>query len=154
MKCIKFFIVIAVATICLTACEKETYVHDIVKGRIIDKITREPVKDVMVDFNKCDDIMYRPNDSQKSEKRHKYSPIRYEGWSDENGEFRTIGHRLEKDNIPPSLLYVYGYYGNSLYKDTTILVDFSNVPLSGKPSKNYKGEYILNIGDIELEKIE
>jgi hypothetical protein len=142
-RIINFFIVIVIATICLTACEKSY--HYIVEGRLIDKITREPVEGIMVSFNKYDII--HPRDGQKAQKM---TPIGKEGWSNENGEFCTL------ETYSTSFLYIYGFSSNEngLYKDTTILVDFSNVPLSGKPSKNYKGSYVLNIGDIELGKIE
>jgi len=138
---IKLFIV---AAICLTSCDKNSYVYYIVEGRIIDKYTKEPVKDIMVSFNKYDIIPSR--DSQKTQK---YSPVEHDGLSDANGEFRVL------EKYSTSLLYIYGSYRNEsgLYKDTIIPIDFSNIPLSGKPSKNYKGDYILNIGDIELGKI-
>ena len=143
---IKIFMVAIVAIICLTACDKEYYAHYIVEGRVIDKITKEPVIDIMVSFAKYD-IIHPPRNVQKIQKT---SPIGHEGWSDENGEFNVLSRRLDK--YYPSLLYIYGYYGG--YKDTTILVDFSNISLSGTPSGKYKGDYVLNIGDIELEKIE
>ncbi|MDR0206490.1 MAG: hypothetical protein LBI45_04455 [Bacteroidales bacterium] len=138
---IKIFIIIVVATICLTACEKSY--HYIVEGRLIDKITREPVEGIMVSFNKYDII--HPKNGQKTQKK---SPIGQSGWSDENGKFRAL------ETYSTSILYIYGYssHENGLYKDTTLLVDFSNVTLSGTPSKNYKGDYVLNIGDFELEK--
>jgi len=140
MKQTIIFLVVAVAVFCLTSCHKEPDALYIVEGRVIDKITKEPVKDIMVSFNKYD-IIY-PIDKQKIQKT---SPIGQEGWSDENGLFST----LEKYNT--SILYIYDYYG--IYKDTAISVDFSNISLSGTPTKNYKGDYVLNIGDIELEKI-
>jgi len=138
---INFFIVTAVILICLTACDKSY--HYIVEGRLIDKTTREPVENIMVSFNKYDII--EPKGGQKIKK----SPIGGPEWSNENGEFRTL------EIYSTSLLYIYGYSSNvnGLYKDTTISVDFSQVSLSGKPHKNYKGDYVLNIGDIELEKI-
>lgn len=144
-----FFVVIVIATICLTvtACDKEIYVHYKVEGRIIDKITKEPVRDIVVAYHEYN----LPNPEDRQQKRQKTSPIGYDGWSDENGEFNILERILDKYSY--SQLYIYDYYGSG-YKDTIILVDFSNVPLSGTPSKNYKGEYVLNIGDIELEKIE
>ncbi|MDR1346433.1 MAG: hypothetical protein LBK03_07000 [Bacteroidales bacterium] len=136
---INLFIVAAVVTICLTACDKDSYFNYVVEGRVIDKITREPVSDIMVSFLRYDDLV-----SQKK-KAQKLSPPEYDGWSDENGKFCT--HLT----VPGSLIYFYSYK-SGLYKDTTISVNFSNVPLSGTPHKNYKGDYVLNIGDIELEK--
>jgi len=142
-----------------TSCEKNPYVYCIVEGRIIDKITKEPVGDVLVDFNKYD-IIQPPSNKDNIEKMHKLSPVREfgESWSDANGEFRTFV-RVFLEAPYPSLIYIYGIYGycandSSSYKDTIISVNFSNVPLSGTPSKNYKGDYVLHIGDIELEKID
>jgi hypothetical protein len=132
---IKLFIAIIVVSICLTACDKEPYTYYVVRGRMIDKITREPVSGIFVSFSMYDIV--HPQDS-------KNSPPETDSWSDENGEFRTL------DRFSHSLLYVYGY---GAYKDTTISVDFSNVSLSGTPYKNYKGDYILYIEDVELEKI-
>ena len=146
------FMVVAITIICLFSCNKETYAEFVVEGRIIDKITKEPVKDIMVDFHKYD-IIHPPYNAEDVQKIQRKSPIGYAGWSNENGEFCTLERFSDKSNH--LLLYVYGKYGNGgnvLYKDTTISVDFSNVPLSGKPSKNYKGDYVLNIGDIELEQ--
>jgi len=137
---IKFFMVTAFAIFCFTACDN--YYCYIVEGRIIDKITKEPVADIMVSFYKYD-IIHPPRIEQKIQKT---SPSGQEGWSDANGNFRTL------ENRSTSFLYVYGYYGG--YKDTIISVDFSNVTLSKSLYKNYKGDYVLNIGDIELEKIE
>ena len=147
-RIIKLFILVVIATIFLIACNKESYVHYIVEGRIIDKMTKEPVEGIMVSFHKYDII--HPKGGQKVLKN---SPVGHEGWSDENGGFNTLISILE--TYSPSLLYIYGYSSNDngLYKDTTISVDFSNVPLSGTPSKNYKGDYVLDIGDIELEKM-
>ena len=139
---ITFVIVAIVATIFITACDKETYVHYIVEGRIIDKDTREPANNILVSFVRYDDLL------SPEKKTQKHSPPVYDGRSDENGEFRTVGRRLEESDVP-SLFYI---YGEGLYKDTTILVDFSNVTLSGTPAKNYKGEYVLSIGDIGLTK--
>ena len=139
----KFLVVVAAAVICLTAC-KEPFAWYIVEGRLIDKTTKEPVEGILVS-----PIMYNihPKSRQKTQKKE---PSIGSDYSNTNGEFRTL------ERYSTSLLYVYGYSSieNSLYKDTTISVDFSNVSLSGKPSKNYKGDYVLNIGDIELEKTE
>jgi len=139
-RIIVFFIVIVVATLCLTACDKNPYFNYVVEGRLIDKTTREPISNLLVSCIKYDYLL----STQK--KTQKYSPLEYDG-SDENGKFRTYL------TVPCTMVYFYGNE-NGLYKDTTISVDFSNVPLSGKPSRNYKGDYVLNIGDIELEKIE
>ncbi len=138
---IKFFIIVLLTIICLTACEKSY--HYIVEGRLVDKITKEPVEGIMVSFNKYD-IIY----SKSEQKAQKKSPIGESGWSDENGKFRTL------ETYNTSLLYIYGYLSNEsgLYKDTIISIDFSNVTLSGAPSKNYKGDYVLDVGDIELGK--
>jgi hypothetical protein len=122
-----------------SSCNKDPYFHYVVEGRVIDKTTKEPVKDIMVSSVRYDILRSQPKNSQK------VSPPENDGWSDANGEFRTYRP------FTYSLIYIYDYE-NGLYKDTIISVDFSNVPLSGKPSKNYKGDYILNIGDIELEK--
>ena len=145
-RIIKILIVPSIAIICLTACDKEVYVHYKVEGRIIDKITKEPIRDIMVAYYEHD--LPNPEDREKKQKR---SPIGHDGWSDENGKFDVLSRILDKYSY--SLLYIYDCYGNG-YKDTIISIDFSNVPLSGTPSKNYKGNYVLNIGDIELEKIE
>ena len=129
----------------LSSCNKEIYADYIVEGRIVNKNTKEPVKNIMVDFHKYD-IIHSPSN------KHKYSPIKSEDWSDENGKFRSSVRVLVESS--PSMLYIYGSYGDDgLYKDTTVSIDFSTVTLSGKPARNYKGEYILLVGDIELEKI-
>jgi len=125
------------------ACEKETYVDYTVEGKIIDKNTKEPVGNIFISFAIYDNFLPQGGKTQK------YSPIEYDGRTDENGKFRAISHRLEESAIP-SLFYIYGY---GLYEDRTISVDFSNTVLTGKPSRKWKGEYILSIGDIELEKI-
>ena len=140
----KFSVVVAVAIFCLIACDKgEPYFNYIVKGRVIDKLTKEPVRDILLSSYERD--LPNSKDGQKrqkmSENPHGYCP------SGPNGEFHIL------NRFATSLIYIYDFE-NSLYKDTTISVDFSNVPLSGKPSRNYKGEYVLNIGDIELEKME
>jgi len=139
-RIINIIFLVAVATICSTSCEKSY--HYIIEGRLIDKTSKEPIKDIMVSFNKYDSIV--PRGGQKTKKY----PIGGPEWSNENGEFRT----LETYSTP--LLYIYGYSSNldRLYKDTTISVDFSHVSLSGKSHNNYMGDYVLNIGDIELEK--
>ena len=136
---IKFFFAAASVIFCLTACDK--YYCYIVEGRVIDKVTKEPVKDIMVSFYKYD-IIHPPRIEPKIQKT---SPMGYEGWSDANGNFRTL------ETNSTSLLYIYGYYGG--YKDTIISVDFSNATLSESLYKNYKGDYLLNVGDIELEKL-
>jgi len=142
-RIIKICVITSVAIICLTAC-KEPYAWYIVEGRLIDKTTKEPVKDIMVS-----PIMYNTINQKSGQKTKKMDQSLDYDYSDTNGEFRT------SNTYNTSLLYISGYssYENSLYKDTTISVDFSNVPLSGKPSRNYKGDYVLNIGDIELERI-
>ena len=146
-----FFIVAALATIGLTSCNKETYVCYIAEGRVIDKTTGEPVQNIMVSFHVYDIIH-----SKDEQEKRKPSSIDYEGYdgsSNENGEFNTLIRISEEYH--PSLLYIYGNE-NGLYKDTVISVDFSKVPLSGTPNKKdkYKGDYVLNIGDVALEKIE
>ena len=138
---INYFIIITVTIICLTSCEKHYYY--IVEGRLIDKTTKEAIKDIMVSFYKYDLI---PSKGERNVQ--KMSPIENYCWSDEDGRFCTVA------TYSTSLLYIYGYSSNEngLYKDTVLLIDFSNVPLSGTPSNNYKGDYVLSIGDIELEK--
>ncbi|MCL2290870.1 MAG: hypothetical protein FWC34_09260 [Bacteroidetes bacterium] len=134
-------------TFIFSSCDKETYVHYMVEGRVIDKNTKEPIKSILLSFNEYN--LPNPEDRPKIPKK---SPVEYDGWSYTDGEFRVISKvRLPLAYINP-LVYIYDYYGIG-YKDTTISVDFSNVPLSGSPSKNYKGDYVLNIGDIELGKI-
>ncbi|MCL2130962.1 MAG: hypothetical protein FWH36_00685 [Lentimicrobiaceae bacterium] len=145
---IKNFSIAIVVTICLVACDKEKVVHYTVEGRVIDKITKAPVGEIMVTYYEYD--LPNPEDRHR-QKSQKMSPPEHDGWSDENGEFNVLDGRLEE--YSPSLLYFYDYYGSG-YKDTSISIDFSNVPLSGKSSKNYKGDYVLNIRDIELERIE
>jgi (2Fe-2S) ferredoxin len=132
---VKLFIVTSIVTICLTACNKDPYMYYIAEGRIIDKITREPVEGIMVSSYRYDNLL--------SSERH--SPPEYDTWSDTNGKFIMSQKHLY------SQLYFYGYY-NGLYTDTIISVDFSTVTLSGTPHKNYKGDYILYIEDVELEK--
>jgi len=141
---IVFFIAVAIATICLTAC-KEPYAWYIVEGRLIDKTTKEPVKGILVSL-----VEYNITHQESGQKTQKKEQSVGSEYSNTNGEFRTF------DTYSPPLLYIYGYssYENSLYRDTIIQVDFSNVPLSGKPSGNYQGDYVLNIGDIELEKVQ
>jgi len=143
MKRIITIFIVAAAIICLTACEKNSYEIYIIEGRVVDKITKEPVKDIYVCFHRCDIIHPPSTDGQKPKKT---SPIGGGDYSLANGEFRTL------ETSSTSLLYFYDYYG--VYKDISISVDFSNVPLSGTPHKNYKGDYVLNVGDIELEKTE
>jgi len=146
MKKIQLLLVLAFslfASTCFISCEKD-YAYYIVEGRLIDKTTKEPLKDILVAFNKYDII------HPKGESTQRKMPVGGPEYSDTNGEFRTF------EQYSTSLLYIYAYssYENSLYKDTTISVDFSQVPLSGNPHKKYKGDYVLNIGDIELEKID
>jgi len=62
------------------------------------------------------------------------------------------------DEYYPPQLHIYDGYGSEgfndvIYRDTTISIDFSKASLSGTPTKKYKGEYNLNIGDIEIEKM-
>lgn len=132
-----------VAIVCLTACNKDSYTY-IIEGRIIDKITKEPVSGILVSFFKYDTI---PSTKAKIQK---YSPREYEDWSDENGKFNASSNPCYPPYTPST---IYFYDNNGIYKDTIIRVDFSNVSLSGTPAKNYKGDFVLNIGDIELEKM-
>ena len=125
------------------SCDKETYIDYVVKGKIIDKNTKEPVSNILVSFARYDNLLSQGKNAQK------LSPPEYDGWSDENGKFRAIAHRYAESE-PPLLFYI---YGEGLYENKTISVDFSNLTLTGKPYKNYKGEYTLQIGDIELKKI-
>jgi len=135
-------------TLIFSSCDKETYVRYIVNGRVIDKNTKEPIESILFSFNKYN--LPNPEDRPKKPKK---SPLEYDGWSYTDGEFRVISDvRLPLVYINP-LVYIYDYYGIG-YKDTTISVDFSQVPLTGEPHKKYKGDYVLNIGDIELEKID
>jgi len=136
----RLFIVAVVVATFLTACDKEPYFNYIVEGKVIDIVTNEPVSNIMVSLLRYDYLLSSAKNTQK------LSPPEYDGLSDINGEFRAFR------TVPSSLIYFYGYE-NGLYKDTTISIDFSNVQLSGKPHKNYKGDYILNIGNILLEKI-
>jgi len=143
-RIIKLFIVAIVTIICIFACDEgEPYFNYIVKGRVIDKVTKEPLNEIM--FSSYERDLTNSEDGQK---RQKMSPPEYGyGWSNPNGEFHIL------NILAPALIYIYDYYGSG-YKDTIISVDFSNVSLSGKPRRNYKGDYVLNIGDIELEKME
>ena len=136
-----FFTVVVIAFFCLIACDKYNYEQYIVEGRIIDRNTREPVEYIIISFHKYD-ILNPPKNVQKIQKRE---PIGHDGLSDANGKFNVL------EKYSTSLLYIYDYYG--VYKDTIISVDFSNITLSGTPHRYYKGDYILNIGDVELEKI-
>jgi len=138
---IKFFAFAAIMTLCLNACERNVpYSNYVVEGRVIDKITKEPIEGILVSFNIYD--LPSPN-SQIVITR--LSPPEYDGWSDENGNFRAFYTQ------PRSSVYFYDY--NGLYKDTAIFIDFKDVPLSDRPYRNYKGSYVLNMGDVELEKI-
>ena len=143
------FTVFVITTICLTSCDNYYSADYIVRGRVIDKITGEPVENILVSSHKYDTIPPRDGHIIQSKRT---PPLPY-SWSHANGEFSVWGY-----NAPFSSIYIYGYSSNEngLYKDTVISVDFSNVPLSGKPSREfkYKGDYVLNIGDIALEKIE
>lgn len=127
------------AIICSTACDKEDYYYYIVEGRVIDKATKEPIEDILVSY-------YRYDNLSSEQKKQKTSPIEYDGRSDADGLFQAL------DKYSFAQLHFYSYY-NGLYKDTIISIDFSNVTLSGTAHKKYKGDYILQIGDIELEKI-
>ena len=138
----KIFVVAIVAALCFAACHRNTtpYTCYIVEGRIIDKMTKEPVKGIDVTVYKP----ILPNQEDKQNVKFKLSPIEHGGSSDANGNFQVL------DTHYYGILY-FAYY-NDLYKDTTIVVDFSNVTKTGTPSGNYKGEYVLDIGDIEVER--
>jgi hypothetical protein len=140
------FNIFAVVILCLVSC-KATYTDYIVEGRIIDKSTKEPVSDIFVSLG----VMHELPETEGKQNIHKTSPIEPYRLSDANGDFRIVV------TFCPSVLCINErYYGNenSLYKDTTISIDFSNVLLSGTPHRNYKGDYVLNVGDIELERID
>jgi len=147
MKHITKFYAVAAIAILLSACNSkhnEPHFNYVVKGRVIDKVTQEPIKDILVSFEQYH--LPNPEDRQRT----RLSPPEYDSWSDEKGNFRAFHIQWRTP------LYFYDYYGyeNGFYKDTTISVDFKDVPLSGIPHGNYKGSYVLNIGDVELEKIE
>ena len=147
MKLIKFFVVALAMVLCLNACDKNKnephYFYYVVEGRVIDNVTKEPVKDILVSFN--EHSLPSPEDRQRVKSR--LSPPDYDGWSDAKGNFRAFY------NLRLSAIYFYDYE-NGLYKDTIISIDFRDVPLSGTPSGNYKGSYVLNMGDVELERID
>ena len=146
---IKFFTIAAVATIILTACENniKPYSYYRVEGRVIDKLTGEPVENIFVSRHQFRKPIL-PNQKDRQNIMYKVSPIGNDGWSNENGNFWV------RDRYSYGILYFYDARVNVLYKDTAIIVNFKDVPLSGEPSGSYKGEYVLNIGDVELERID
>jgi len=141
---IKIFVVAIIATLCLISCDrnKYPYVNYVVEGRVIDKITKEPIKDILVSIH----IRELPNLDDSQRVIFKLSPPPDSWLSDKKGEFSTSSSYI-------SPIYFYDYE-NGLYKDTIIFVDFRGVSLSGIPNGNYRGSYVLNIGDVELEKID
>jgi len=138
-----FFTVVVMTIFCLTTCV-QPYFYYRVEGRVVDKITKEPIKDIVV----AGRVYVSPNQKDKQSIILKTSPIGDIGWSNENGYFWV------RDIYSYGILDFYDTRENALYKDTTIFVDFKDVPLSDTPNGKYRGEYVLNIGDVELERIE
>jgi len=137
-----FFTVVVITIFCLSTCVVQPYSYYIVEGKVIDKITKEPIENIIVSVHKP----ILPNQKEKQSIIYKTSPIGDDGWSDENGYFWV------RDIYSYGILYFYDTRENVLYKDTAILVDFKDVPLSGEPSGSYKGDYVLNIGDVYSPK--
>jgi len=135
-----FFTVVVMTIFCLTTCV-QPYFEYIVEGKVIDKITKEPIEDIVV-------LPVSLNQKERQSIICKSSPIGEYGRSNENGFFTV------RDRYSYGILHFRDARENLLYKDTTIFVDFKDVPLSDTPSGKYKGKYVLNIGDVELEKIE
>jgi len=144
----KFLAVAIIATLCFSACEISgdgPCADYIVYGKVIDKQTKEPVEGVRVSFFLHD----------------KLPPPEYDGWSDSNGEFKAYSHytinSMQSVNKNTVQIYFYceGVEGN-LYKDAMTWANFANVTLTSEnhTNKNHKGYYSLNIGEIELEKID
>jgi len=143
---INFFVVAVVVVLCQSACSNrnnDPYFKYVVEGRVIDNVTKEPIENIIVSFNKH----YLTTSEERQKVKYRLSPPNYDGRSDAKGNFCAF------DNLWRTPLYFYDYE-NGLYKDTAISVDFRDIPLSGIPDGNYKGTYVLNIGDVELEKID
>ena len=154
----KLFLLLILSVFAATffcSCDKETYTYYSVEGRIIDKITKEAVGNIMVSYHKYDISHYQNENNSRPNNAYKTSPPEYDQWSNLNGEFRMIAPFFNE--YCPSQLYIYDVYGSLdfedvIYRDTIISIDFSKAIFSGTPTKKYKGEYTLNIGDIEIEK--
>jgi len=153
----KFFAVAIIATLYFSACGSRDvfnvpYACYTIKGRVIDKETKEPIEEIMVVLG-C--LLPKPQGGMLKTS----PPPRKEGWSDENGYFRAYEYiildYMQERNDSVLVGFFNGRYNNAAFhKDTTIFVDFKDVPLLGPPDGNYKGSCFLYIGDIELERID
>ena len=158
-KIVKFFVVAIIAILCFAACGGDTYSVDVpyasynVVGKIIDKETKEPVKDVMV-------ILQLDLPTLQKSKGRLSMPTPKEGWSDADGYFQAYDFftlasvAAKNDSLYVSFLN--GKYNNKdvFYKDTIVKVDIKDAIFYNHKDKNYRGYYSLEMGEIELEKID
>ena len=153
----KFLVVAIIATLCFASCDNagnlydESYASYTVEGRIIDKITKEPVEEVLVVLNL--------NLPISEENILNLPPPPCQCWSDENGKFQayeyfTLFSVKEKNESLPVAFLNGRYHRDALHKDTIIWVNFQNAPFYKHSKKNYKGYYTLQMGEIELERID
>jgi len=153
-KIVKIFVVAIIATMCFTACGGDIYSVDApyasynVVGKIIDKETKEPVKDVIV-------VLYLDLFTPR------YNVLKVfpnaNSWSNANGEFQVYENftldLVKTKNDSLSVSFTRWYDEGVSYKDTIIWADFKNAVFENSEYKNYVGNYILDMGEIELERI-
>ena len=158
MKNITELVVIAViAILCFAACGDggsywldDSYASYNAVGKVIDKETKEPIKDIIV-------VMYLGQITPQSFFRFSQNEAA-NCLSDENGEFQVYENftsaSVDTRNDSLSVFFLNSRYKSAFYKDTVIWVDFKNATFHNQPYKDYMGYYTLEMGEIELEKID